>query len=297
MVMRAAKKKQTSSGITSHNGNGHRQNGTHKNSNGRIPHDAVSLWRKGDLSTVPRVRKALCDTIHRFSGNPDLAEEVAQETLMTVLCGEDEASMNTTFRPGSDSSPWLIAIAINKAKDSMRREKRHRTVSYDRAIKLEGGDSFIALYQDEGSEKDMAAKHAREDAIKRGAKEVLDYLIREMNNGGRSSGTLKVFYLTEVLDKTYEVAARLAPCLIGTVKSRAHYGKEKLRVEFGHLEKLINPRGPKPKSSIRSPRYNGQGPKLQQYHQTSPATPTRLQPPSFVAPTRPYSSSHTNSSS
>ena len=81
---------------------------------------------------APRVKTFML----RSGASEAMAEEIAQETMLTVWCKAD------LFAPGSHgAAAWIFTIARNLRIDALRREQR------DRAINSEGdnGDTRIAV--------------------------------------------------------------------------------------------------------------------------------------------------------
>jgi len=74
---------------------------------------------------VERHRRRLYAVLLRLSGNPDLAEELAQETFVKAY----QALGN--FRGESSFGTWLVQIAIHASRDRMRAARRRDMVSLE----------------------------------------------------------------------------------------------------------------------------------------------------------------------
>jgi RNA polymerase sigma factor (sigma-70 family) len=215
-----------------------------------IDNDTLDQWRKGDLSSFPRVRNILNIILYKWSGNNDIAEEAVQETLVRVLC---QGGMDT-FQNGRDLKPWLVSSAINAATDIIRKRRRQiGAISYNRLTE-EDGSECIALLEDRKIKEDLLLNEYREDQIKIGARKVLDFIIARSNEGSKS---FTAFYLVKVLGITYFQAARLSGIENGTVRSGINRARAQLRREFADLERLIEhlPYNPRLSNSPRLPSH------------------------------------------
>ena len=91
-----------------------------------------SAFRSWYETTLPRVYAYLYS---RSGGDPALAEELTQQTFVTIVAG------HRAFRGDSDPMTWVIAIARRKLVDHFRHEKRAQA-RHDRLIaQSSSGDS------------------------------------------------------------------------------------------------------------------------------------------------------------
>ncbi len=61
--------------------------------------------------------------LRRFLNQPDIAEEVFQETFLQLYTSRG------SFDPTRPLRPWLFTIAANKARDALRKKQRQHTMS------------------------------------------------------------------------------------------------------------------------------------------------------------------------
>ncbi len=61
----------------------------------------------------------------RLVGRPDVAEDLTQETLLRAFRGLN------TYRPQGKFQAWIFRIAVNLARDWIRRRPRDSAVSLD----------------------------------------------------------------------------------------------------------------------------------------------------------------------
>jgi RNA polymerase sigma-70 factor (ECF subfamily) len=87
----------------------------------------IERLRRGDESTFDEVVTTYHGSLVRMAlgyvADPDVAEEVVQDTWMAVIEGLD------CFEGRSSLRTWIFGILIHKAKDRGVREKRHVTFS------------------------------------------------------------------------------------------------------------------------------------------------------------------------
>jgi RNA polymerase sigma-70 factor, ECF subfamily len=138
--------------------------------------------------------------------HPEDALELAQETFVRAY--ENLA----TFESRSSFSTWLYRIAANLAIDLRRREGRHTFVRGEEAeseierLPSSSGDSFAELSRGELNRRLRAA---------------LDELTPEHR---------AVILLREVEGLSYDEISDILQCPRGTVMSRLHYARNRLRV-------------------------------------------------------------------
>jgi len=155
--------------------------------------------REAFAELIDRYQRPLRYFIARLVGNPDLADELSQETWLAVL------SKIHTLRSAATFSVWLYRIARNKVYQELRRRK----VSFELNEALEVPDDSA---DDVGSFEDAAKLHRCLEKLQPFHKEVL--LLR---------------FLEEM---SYEQIADVLDCNLGTVRSRIFHAKRALKREL-----------------------------------------------------------------
>lgn len=177
--------------------------------------ELVERAKKGDREAfgalVERYQRRVAGVALAVVHDPDDAIELAQETFI-------RAYQNLSrFEERSSFSTWLYRIAANLAIDWRRREGRHRTLHGEEAeAELErvpalAGDSF---------------KEAVRDELRRKIRAALEELTQEQR---------AVILLREVEGLSYDEIAEVLGCPRGTVMSRLHYARSRLRQQLKHL--------------------------------------------------------------
>ena len=138
--------------------------------------------------------------------NPDDALELAQETFVRAY--ENLGS----FESRSSFSTWLYRIAANLAIDLRRREGRHSFVR--------GEDAEVEIERLPSSAGDSFAEFSRTE-LNRRLREALDELTPEHR---------AVILLREVEGLSYDEISDVLQCPRGTVMSRLHYARNRLRM-------------------------------------------------------------------
>ena len=148
--------------------------------------------RDAMLAAVPSLRAfaiSLC-------GNVDRADDLVQETLLRAMANID------SFQPGTNMSAWLFTILRNLFRSDYR--KRRREVedaegSYAKTLKTQPAQNAHLEFEEFRAALDKLPQDQREALILVGA-----------------SGF------------SYEEAAHICGCAVGTIKSRVNRARSKL---------------------------------------------------------------------
>jgi len=157
------------------------------------------------------------DTVHRYLARrvgPDFADDLASETFTTAFRLRDRYEL--TY---SDARPWLFGIATNLVRHHRRKEGR-RLRAYDR----------VGLGQLSDADADRVDE--RVDAA-RAAPRIADALNRI------PAADRDALLLLAWTDLRYEEIALALEIPIGTVRSRIHRARQRLR-------ELLGPSGQSP---------------------------------------------------
>jgi RNA polymerase sigma-70 factor (ECF subfamily) len=145
------------------------------------------------------------DAIFRFlrkmSGDEDMARDLCQDVMVKAILGFRKFRGSASFRT------WLLSIAANLYRDSLRKNK---------PVSLHNRDDI----HDSGRE--AARTERRIDA------QTAFRLLSALPVKKRKALVLRL-----ELGYSYEEIARILVCPVGTVRSRIHEGIESLRIAMG----------------------------------------------------------------
>lgn len=152
-----------------------------------------------DVALGSLVRRTQADVWRLCSalGSPGEVDDLVQETYLRMIPAVSR------FRGDASVRTWLLTIARHVCADHVRRRERQRRLMH-------------RLEQNTLPEQEPAPSEP--DAL-------LDSLTSEQR---------EAFVLTQMLDLSYEQAAQVIGCPIGTVRSRVFRAREELLGTFQH---------------------------------------------------------------
>jgi len=149
--------------------------------------------------------------LRRLVRDPDLAEELAQETFVRAFSGIGR------FRGESSVGTWLIQIAVNLARDHRRAEGLRPVLVPIEQGREVSGRSRVWGHRERNTDPLHTLEH----------KELVATLEQEL---ARLPGDYReVFLLKHVHGHSYEEIARMTGDSVGTLKVRAHRSRRMLR--------------------------------------------------------------------
>ncbi|MCF7975441.1 MAG: RNA polymerase sigma factor [Phycisphaerae bacterium] len=170
----------------------------------------LSQYGKGDETAfgelVDMYKSCLRGFLRRFLNCPELVEDVFQETLLQLYASRGSFDVSRPLRP------WLLTIAANKAKDALRRAKRHRStpvsglttgenLSFDKIL-----NTYVSCDDDPSLRLDRSETAAQ---------------IRQVV-GSLPEKQCEILTLAYFDQLAYKQIAAVLRIPIGTVKSRLH---------------------------------------------------------------------------
>jgi len=182
----------------------------------------VSLSKDGDLaafnSLVDRYERDIYNLCYRLLGDSQSAEDAAQETFLS-------AYRSLARFAGGNVRSWLLRIAANQSKDELRRRKRKdRAVSLDQMFDTIGAPVEVPDHS-------QTSEQVFEDKERA---QLLQELLLELPEEQRKS-----LVLVDLMDHRYEEAAAVLEVSVGTVKSRVHRARGKLRKLLSRKPELL----------------------------------------------------------
>jgi RNA polymerase sigma-70 factor (ECF subfamily) len=171
--------------------------------------ELMARWRQGDAGAfealVARWQGPMARFLDRYTGRPEAVPDLCQEVFLRLY------HAGPRYREADAFSPWLYRIAVNVARDAVRRGRRAPEPLRDREPPDRG--------------------HPAEVVCRR--RELADHLRRAV------AGLPEILRLTLVLRHdeglAFEEIARLTGTPASTVKTRFAAALQRLRVELERL--------------------------------------------------------------
>jgi RNA polymerase sigma factor (sigma-70 family) len=154
------------------------------------------------------------DEIHRYVVRrlgPEAAEDVSAETFIVAFRNRNRYDPTRT-----DARPWLYGIATNLIRQQRRLERRHQQ------LLARAPAEWASAPFDDGSDARLTAERL--------APRIASVL------AGLSASERDLLLLIAWADLTYEEAAQALDLSLGTVRSRLHRVRKKIRRAFGGID-------------------------------------------------------------
>ncbi len=170
--------------------------------------DAIHGKKEAFGELVRRYEKRVYSLAYSILLNRDDAMDISQEVFIKAYEGLSR------YRGGSQFFTWLYRIVVNLCIDFTRREKAKGEIEYIDAI--DPGEAHARLCAHQQTPEEAAAGRERLMVLK----EALDSLPQDQRIA---------IILREIEGLSYEEIAETMNCSIGTVMSRIHYARKKLK--------------------------------------------------------------------
>ena len=180
--------------------------------------DAQAGDREAFDYLVERYKDIVYAVAYRFAHDPDLALDLAQDVFIRAYRGI------RSFKGRSSFSTWLYRIAMNTCIDHTRRRAR--------SVDAYAVPEEVAEYAEAEPVHFTAAGGPAEAALSGELGREIQTAIDALPEYHKS-----VFVLYEIQGLSYKEIAEVVGCSIGTVMSRLHYARKKLRTM---LEPYVN---------------------------------------------------------
>ncbi len=164
-----------------------------------------------------RYQNRLFNASHRIMGSPEEAEEVVQDTLMKAHSSLDQYRKQSTF------ASWIFRIANNLCMDRLRVRKRKSILQVLSFSSRSQYDADSDATDGIGQIADDGLNPLQELDVQEEGKMVLAALAK-LPEVQRT-----VLVLHDIEGFVYQDIAEITGSSIGTVRSRLHYGRLKLK--------------------------------------------------------------------
>lgn len=158
---------------------------------------------------------------YRLTGNAADAEDVVQETLVKVMRRAD------SFRGEGDPMGWIYRIALNEAREVLRRKRRRPAVSLESLpIDFDQNNHLQGVHAVPASPESGAVAEEIDGAIRAAIAELPD-------------GYREAVVLHDLEGMSYQEAADLMELGLGAFKTRLHRARLQLRQKLdAHWQKV-----------------------------------------------------------
>ena len=146
----------------------------------------------------------------RMTKNPSDAEDLVQETVTKAYAAFNQ------FQPGTNLRGWLHRILTNTFINGYRKQRREPNVAF--------GTYFTGDWQADSHQLSTLAPSAEAEALERLADSDILSALRELPEEFRIP-----IYLSDIEGYPYREIADMMGIPLGTVMSRLHRGRGKLR--------------------------------------------------------------------
>jgi RNA polymerase sigma-70 factor (ECF subfamily) len=170
-------------------------------------YDLMTRVKNGDMVAfnliVDKYKNRLMNVIGRMVQGKEEAEDIVQDTFMRVYQHRESFDFRHCF------STWLYTIALNLARNELRKRKRFK---------------FFDIFDLQGKESEIAV----EMELPSNLPQTLERAINDLPEKYKTA-----FILRDVQELCYEEVAQIMNIPLGTVKSRVNRARAILREKIG----------------------------------------------------------------
>jgi RNA polymerase sigma-70 factor (ECF subfamily) len=172
--------------------------------------ELLQRYTEGDEAAfreiVNRYRNSLYAFLRQFLNQPDLVDDVFQETFLQLFTSRESFDQSRPLRP------WLFTIAANKAKDALRKAQRTSAVPIGTLTESEDM-SFDEMLNTLTSDTAVPYDEVERNETATRVSEVI---------GNMPENLREILILAYFNRFSYKQMADILSIPIGTVKSRLH---------------------------------------------------------------------------
>lgn len=159
---------------------------------------------------LTRYQSRVVNLIYRLVRDWDAALDLGQDAFLRIF------QRASTFRPDGNATSWILAVAVNLARDHLRTRKR-RILSFDRVE----------------TERPPRASATPPELLER---EETRHRVREVLDELPEFPRL-ILLLRDFEGLSYDALAEFFDCEVGTVKSRLHRARRQFEEVYNQKEK------------------------------------------------------------
>jgi len=166
---------------------------------------------------VRRYQNRIFNSAYHLIGNKEEAEEVAQDTFVKVHQGIDN------FREDASFGAWVFRISHNLCMDILRNRKKRVAIQTIPLLARTGEETDGDYEAGVDDIADMTLEPAQVLDLKEES-EIIEFSLKSLPEAQRA-----VLILHDLEGFQYQQIAEIIGASIGTVRSRLHYGRIKLK--------------------------------------------------------------------
>ncbi len=168
-----------------------------------IDHNLMKRVQKGDMvafnDIVDRYKDRLKNVIFRMLKSDEEAEDIVQETFVRVFQHRDSFDFRHCF------STWIYTIALNLARNELRKRKRFK---------------FYDIFDMQGKENEISTEMDVPSNLPKAIEKAMETLPEKYKTA---------FVLRDIEELPYDEVAKIMNIPLGTVKSRVNRARAMLR--------------------------------------------------------------------
>jgi RNA polymerase sigma-70 factor (ECF subfamily) len=166
---------------------------------------------------VRRYQNRIFNSAYHLIGNKEEAEEVVQDTFVKVHQGIDN------FREDASFGAWVFRISHNLCMDILRNRKKRVAIQTIPLLARTGEETDGDFEAGVDDIADMTLEPAQVLDLKEES-EIIEFSLKSLPEAQRA-----VLILHDLEGFQYQQIAEIIGASIGTVRSRLHYGRIKLK--------------------------------------------------------------------
>ncbi len=186
----------------------------------RVPDDGDCLVaiaggdRRCFAELLRRYQDRVVNLTYRVVGDWDAALDLGQEAFLRIY------RKASSYRPDGNAKAWILAVAMNVARDYLRSRKR---ILYLDRIEMGGDPVAPGLRRSSTTPSELLEREEARLRVRR--------VLKAMPASART-----VLILRDFEDLSYEEMAEVLGCEMGTVKSRLHRGRRQFEELYRQTE-------------------------------------------------------------
>jgi len=190
--------------------------------------DALLLedYLEGDIAALGTLFEKYKRMVYRvaikITKNHEDANDIVQETFLKVYKSIKKFKMDSSFET------WLYRVVVNLSLNTVKKRKRRRELLFDDVSDIEITDKDVASTTNELNDFPSSVISKKDEPYEYVKRKELSEVVTQAVDSLPSKQKVVVI-LHEFEGLTHPEIASILECSVGTVRSRLHYARKKLR--------------------------------------------------------------------